>query len=295
MRFDRPTVTSFEESELDAAVRRAWGTERAPAELRQRVLSALTSEALLASSAPPERTARTTPSPAFWRHRAFGWATTAAAAAALLIGIALAASERFHPAPATIASAVAAGTGDDAAAPPATFPTDLAGALVRTHDGCLRVHSNDHHLFKAAPKDGVRAIAQGMSARLHHPVIAAAPVGDGWEFRGAAICPVGNVKSAHLIYARDDAAVSIFSLPASIVVSSCPDHQNCDAAVDGHPMAGFVENGGFFCVVATPGHASLADARQVKTLRDQLHGQLIAAAAASSRRAHEMLIASMTH
>ena len=245
-------------------------------------MGALAGEGLLGSSASPVSTPETS-SPAFWRRPAFRWA--AAAAAAVLIGVGLAASQRLRKTPPTIASATTP-------APTSTIPTDLAGSLVRTHDSCLRVHATDHHLFTSVPKDNFSAIAQGMSARLHHPVIAAS-VGDGWEFRGAAICPVGSLKSAHLIYAHDDAAISVFSLPASVAVSSCPDHQNCDAAVDGHPMAGFVENGGFFCVVATPGHASLADARQVKTLRDQLHGQVIAAA--ETRRAHETFIASITH
>jgi hypothetical protein len=288
MNFDRPTVTSFEDPELKAAVRSAWGSERAPAELRQRVMNALATEELLASNASiasdSPASVATTSLPAFWRRPAFGWA--AAAAAVVLVGFGLAASQPWaRKTPAAVASATPA-------APASTFPADLAAALVRTHDGCLRVHPTDHHLINGASKDNFPAIAQTMSARLHHPVIAVT-IGDGWEFRGAAICPVGNLKSAHLIYAHDDAAISVFSLPASVALASCPDHQNCDAAVDGHPMAGFVENGGFFCVVATPGHTSIADARQVKTLRDQLHGQVIAAA--ESRRAHDWLIASMTH
>jgi hypothetical protein len=286
MRFERPTDTSLDESQLKAAVRRAWGSERAPAELRQRVTNALAGEDLLSSNARPVISADTT-SPAFWRRPSFGWAS--AAAAAIVIGFGLAAWQRAHDAPATVASASASAP---APAQAAAFPADLAGALVRTHDSCLRLHAPDHHLFTSAPKGDLPAIAQKMSARLKHPVIAA-KIGEGWEFRGAAICPVGNLKSAHLVYAHEDAAVSVFSLPASVAASSCPDHKNCEDAVDGHPMAGFVENGGFFCVVATPGKTSIADATQVKTLRDQLHGQVIAAA--ETRRAHDALIASMTH
>jgi hypothetical protein len=164
--------------------------------------------------------------------------------------------------------------------------------MARTHEGCLLLHADDHHLFVSAPKDDFGKIAQGMSARLNHPVLATS-VGDGWEFRGAAICPVGDLQSAHLVFAHDDAAISVFSLPASAALASCPDHQNCEAAVGDHPMAGFVENGGFYCVVATPGGKSAANAQQVKSLRDQLHGQVLAAA--EGRRAHETLIASMTH
>jgi hypothetical protein len=168
----------------------------------------------------------------------------------------------------------------------------LAGALVRTHDRCFRAHPTDHHLFTAAPKDNFPAIAQAMSARLHLPVIATS-VGDDWNFLGASICRVGDSKSAHLLYAHDGAAVSVFSLPASVAISGCPDHQNCEAAVGGHPMAGFVENGGFFCVVGSSGAKSRLDAREVKSMRDRLHGQMIAAAA--NQRAHELLLASMTH
>ena len=293
MRFDRPTDTSFEEPgllepELKAAVRRAWGSHAAPAELRQRVMSALAGEELLASDSPtaataPSADAPATVSPAFWRRRVFRWA--AAAAAALVLGVGLAALERHTRMTPAMAAAHSPALGG-------TFPTQLAGALVRTHDGCLRFHPTDHHLFNGAPKDDFPKIAQAMSARLNHPVIAVS-LGDGWAFHGAAICPVGDLKSAHLIYAHDDAAISVFSLPASVALSSCPDHQNCEAAVNGHPMAGFVENGGFFCIVATPGGKSTVDAQQVKTLRDQLHGQVVAAA--ESHHAPESLVATMGH
>jgi hypothetical protein len=228
-----------------------------------------------------------TKSPAFWRRPAIRWST--AAAAVVLVGIGLAASDRLRDKSDAITTATATTPADAPAA--ATVPADLANALVRTHNGCLRVHPTDHHLFVAAPKGDMRVIAQAMSARLKHPVVTTS-LDDGWVFRGAAICPVGSQKAAHLVYARDDAAISIFSLPASVAESSCTDHQDCEAALDGHPMAGFVENGGFYCVVATSGGKSAVDAQQVKALRDRLHGQVVAAA--QSNRAPVGLVASMS-
>jgi hypothetical protein len=284
MNLDRPIVTSFEDPELKSAVRRAWGSEHAPADLRNRVLNALAADSVRDPNAAAVAESNTLPDTrtrAFWRRPAFGWA--AAAAAVVLVGMGLAVSGRLGSTSAPVV----------ASAPVVpSIPTRLAAAMVRTHDSCLRLHADDHHLFHAAPKDDFGKIARAMSARLDHPVIAAT-VGDGWDFRGAAICPVVGLKSGHLVFARDDAAISVFSLPASAALANCPDHQNCEAAVNGHPMAGFVENGGFYCVVATPGGKLVVDAQHVKTLRDQLHGQVLAAS--EGRRAHGTLIASMTH
>jgi hypothetical protein len=283
MNLDRPTPSSFEDPALKTAVRQAWEGERAPADLRRRVMTALAHEDLLGSSTPVAESL-STKSPAFWRRPAFGWSS--AAAAVILVGIGLAASDTFS----AKSDRVTTATATAGATPAATFPADLANALVRTHNGCLRAHPTDHHLFVAAPKGDMRVIAQAMSARLKHPVVTTS-MDDGWAFRGAAICPVGSQKAAHLVYARDDAAISIFSLPASVALSSCADRQDCEAALDGHPMAGFVENGGFYCVVATSGKKSAVDAQQVKALRDQLHGHVIAAA--QSHPAPEALVASM--
>jgi hypothetical protein len=157
-----------------------------------------------------------------------------------------------------------------------TIPTDMSGKLVAVHDSCSRLAPLDHHFFKAAPKSDFKAIETAMSADLRHPVIAR-DLGDHWEFRGASECPVGSMKSAHLLYARRTAFVSVFSLPAS-AFPTIHNHENCDANVSGHPVAGFVEDGGFYAVVASSAgdDAGAVDVQQVRALRDQLHKQAVA-------------------
>ena len=40
--------------------------------------------------------------------------------------------------------------------------------------------------------------------------------GDGWRFRGAALCTVESTKTVHLLYARNTESVSVFSLPVPV-------------------------------------------------------------------------------
>jgi hypothetical protein len=115
-----------------------------------------------------------------------------------------------------------------------------------------------------------------MSADLRYPVVAR-ELGGNWDFRGASECPVGSMKSAHLLYARSGAFLSVFSLPASSF-PTLHNHENCDANVNGHPVAGFVEDDGFYAVVASnagDGNGAV-DVQQVRALRDQLHKQVAA-------------------
>ncbi len=63
-----------------------------------------------------------------------------------------------------------------------------------------------------APRGDYRAIAQELSRRLNQTVFVADLSAEGWEFKGAAICPVGGRGSAHLLYARDGQTLSLFTL-----------------------------------------------------------------------------------
>ena len=241
-----PDPSRFDDPILKAAVRRAWAGETAPPALRRRV------QALLADE---RRVIR--PSPSVWRQKLA--ALGMAAAAAIIVGVGIISLQRATP-----NQPIAA----------ASLPTALGEQLVRSHDACTRLHPDDHHLLEAVPKDNFKAIAKEMAAELNHPV-AAAPMGHDWDFRGAAVCPVGPAKAAHLLYRRGDAFVSVYSLPAS-AFPTCPNHENCDAALNGHPVAGFVEAGGFYCVVASSGGATPVDLQQVRAMRDQLRADVVA-------------------
>lgn len=239
---------NFDDPRLKAAIRQAWGHERAPAELRSRIESLLTQE----TSANPARGDAIRVAPSFWRRTLIG------IAAVLVVGVGL----------------VAVQMSKRAGAATVTLPAELSANLVKTHDSCIRFHPTDHHLFETAPKDNYKLIAERMGAELKYPVIATA-MGHDWDFHGAALCPVGNRRVAHLMYARGDAYVSVFSLPAA-AFPNCPDHQCCDAAVNGHPVACFAESGAFYCVVASTGGKTPIDLPQIRAMRDQLRGDVIA-------------------
>lgn len=275
MRMARDPNDTFHDPNLKAAIRRAWGSERAPADLRSRIESQLTHERNSAQG--PGDVIHVAPS--FWR-RASGRLALAAAAAVVFVGVAVVAYQMSGPGSTAAPVASSAGASAPAAleveASPTKLPAKLGAQLVKAHDACIKYHPDEHHLFKAAPKNDYKLISQRMAAQLKYPVVATA-MGDGWDFRGAALCPVGGKTVAHMMYRRDGAYVSVFSLPAS-AFPDCPEHQSCDAALDGHPLAGFAEAGGFYCVVASSpdGSSIKIDAEQVRAMRDKLRGDVVA-------------------
>jgi hypothetical protein len=102
----------------------------------------------------------------------------------------------------------------------AVLPTAFEDAAISRHDHCCQAAA---HQAKDVPQAPYPAIGQYLRNQLHHPVLAANLEADQWRFRGAAICPVGDVKAAHLVFARDDGeTVSVFSLPAN----AFPQFQN---------------------------------------------------------------------
>jgi hypothetical protein len=253
-------ISTFEDPELKAAVRRAWGSEVAPADLRRRVR-----QVLLSVTTPVAADVIRVPA-STWR-RAIAWS----AAAAVLLAIAVFA---------IVSRPGTSGTQQVAqVTPPGSLPSDLSAQLVHCHDKCSHLAPHDHHFFTAAPKDDFNAIAKGMTADLHYQVVAK-PIGSEWDFRGAAECTVGSTKSAHLLYARGDAFVSVFSLPASRH-PACKAHYTCDATIQSHPMAGFSEDGAFYCVVASTAGATQVDLQQIKSIRDRLQADVKAEIAAS--------------
>jgi hypothetical protein len=249
---DKPFMTrdssDFHDPKLSLAVRRAWGGECCPASVRQRV------EAMFAQH---DRVAR--PARSMWRPKLSALAL--AASIAIVAGVGVFALQRNQPATHTLASA-------------ASLPAELSQQLIQSHDACTKIHANDHHLFNSAPPDNFKIIAAKMTEQMKYPVIAT-PMGADWDFKGAAVCPVGPTKFPHLLYSHGDAFVSVFSLPAS-ACSACPDHQTCETNVNGHPIAAFAETGGFYCVVASSSGAQPVEMQQVRAMRDQLRGQVIA-------------------
>jgi hypothetical protein len=248
-----PDPTKFDEPALKAAVRRAWGKEQAPASLRQRI------EGVIAQDS--SDVIRVDPS--IWRRRARLAAMSAAAVVLIGLGIFMRQMKEKSETPrGPVATAQA-------------LPPELGAQLISRHDTCTKAAPKNHHFFTAAPKNNYKAISQKMAVELHHPV-AAASIGKEWDFRGASLCPVGETKSAHLIYASGDAFVSVFSLPATSVGESCGDSQMTEIAIDNHPIAGFVQGDAFYCIVASTGGKTPVDLNEIRTLRDRLRESVVA-------------------
>lgn len=235
----------FDDSGLKAAVRRAWGAERCPEALRHRV------------TAVAKQSNRSEPMVLRLRPL-FGLA----AAAIVLIAIGLS-WWQWHATP--------SGSPSDAnSASLAVLPASLSADLVYRHDECSR---SPEHQAPGLSQDDPVELGRQMRRELNFPVLTAR-LGEGWHFRGAAYCPVGNLTSAHLLYWRAGppaATVSVFSLSTDAWPGShCTD---CAELARGkHPVAGFTTPKGLYCVVGSAEPAvTLSEVRQmVEHLRPEL-------------------------
>lgn len=266
---------TFDDPRLKAAIRGAWGAERAPEALRARVAALAGTGAVGAGkveASMPMRLVPTAPAPAPRRHRwkeALGAPVARyamAAAAMVLIGFGLAyqldrSRRPINPGPGTVAA----------------LPVSVTQGLVDRHEKCITLR--DHHDLAGAPRDNFLLIGQKMQDRLGFRVLAeplprghattgpaTQPLDDEWEFAGAAVCPVDSYPCSHLVYRRrgKNVSVSVFSLPRH----SCANingEWECEYHDPRHPMAGVIANGGVYCVIGSSpdGSLTLNDVRQI--------------------------------
>ena len=200
----------FDDAALKAAVRRTWGEQRAPENLR-RNLAAI---ALAARPAPPR--IRFAPRPL-------------AAAAVLVIGIGAVVFQLYRLRPAT---------------PQLPNHYQLSAALVSE---LTRRHDADADL--SAANTDLSKLGQQLSQKLGMKVLSASPGAD-YHFAGASISEIGGQQVAHLLFQRGSESLSIFSMPASQLPHTSPG-SHYDASDGKHMMAGFVQDGGFYCLAAS--------------------------------------------
>ena len=232
-----------DEERLAAAVCRCWADQRCPDALRRRVAGQVAADGA--------RRRR-------WWVRPIG--LSAAAAVAGLLGGGLWRLER----PASPAAAM-------------VLPAALETELVQTHDHCSRAGLDHQHL--PVPRSNGYAIAASLRSRLDRPVMVSRPRDPAWQFAGASVCPVGTVRSAHLVFRRSDGdALSLFSLPRSAAPAAA-DGQQFQAESDHHPIVGFVKHGAVYCLVGS-GCASDVSVARLTDIRRQLERQVVVADAA---------------
>ena len=234
---------SFNDPALRSAVRRVWGDERAPAELREK-LQELFPKPKRANPGAPFR------EPLVLRLRSTLYGLAAAAVFLFAVGLAfqdwVMGQRHSHIAPRVLA-----------------LPSPVADDLVTQHDLMAK---------RPGPAGGTAETADAkfqLESRLRFPVLAMDLAGTDWKFRGAAVRTIHGGKSGQILFdAGGKKFISVFSMPPSTVSGSAPACEYAQVAGT-HPLAGFASNKALYCLVAssTDGSLTLDD---IRTIRDSL-------------------------
>ena len=201
----------IDEAAIKAAARKAWGEQQAPDDLRRSIAAI----ALAARPTPPRF--KIAPRPL-------------AAAAVLVIGIGAVIFQLMRLRPVT-----------------PQLPNHYRMPAVLVTEFATR-HDADSYI-RAAGNDFSK-IGKDLSQKLQIEVLCASP-GPDYQFEGASICTIGaSTQVAHLLFKRGPESLSVFSMAAD----GLPQQKQW-AQYDGgdakHAMAGFVHNGGFYCITAS--------------------------------------------
>lgn len=226
----------FDDPVLKSAVKRAWGKETAPPQLRARVESALARE--VAKSA--------TRAKYDWRR-----SPLVGLAAAAIILIAAGFIFNFYE-----------------NAPPGrvkTLPNDLATEMVDAHDRALAQVS--HHNLSGVPVSDLDKVRQTLKEKLGHPVLVAS-LGDDWRFEGASITKIGEREGAQLVFTRGSETVSIVSVSIAGREYAPMDGTDYQQTWNGHPMAGVTRGGAVHCIIGS--RESKLDEKVLVKLRNKI-------------------------
>lgn len=235
-------LEEFEDPALKGAIRRAVEREQAPAQLRANVTQIFAGQRKAANP---------------WTGRRM---RLYALAALLVIGLGLGALMLWPK-----------------AEPP--VPDWFADAMISAHDSYKTVAA--HPAGRDLPQNDLNALRDRLKQDVGHPVLVAM-LGNGWQFKGAALVEINRVMTSHLMFSRGSDSISIFSISANLLYSN----QQHDGSVysevrAGHELAGFVSGGAVHCLVAQSADQSISLA-DVRGLRDKLRESPTAMGATSS-------------
>jgi hypothetical protein len=255
---DHP-VPSFDDPALKAALRRALDSETAPTSLRDRIRAIAAEEperpvlSYTAAAPEPAPTAAADtgdrPIPLFRRSPLF----RLAAAAIVIIGIGSLAFQVWN-------------TSRPAAPSGYVLQPSLFKAMIATHSARATGAEQSPDTAKTL------ADAAKLSQTTNRPVLVADLTKDGWTFDGAGVRGVGQFTAAQLFFTKGNAAISVLSLPASAAPNAV-ENSTYDTVFNGAPIAGFVKNGGLFCIVGSSPDGSLSIG-EVKGLLERHKGEL---------------------
>jgi hypothetical protein len=248
----------FDDPGLKGAVQRAWGAEGAPQRLRGRISHLIATAGSIDDASGDAAAASAWQR---WSSRAY----TLAAAAVILVALGLlvlyyqGTFDRFG------SQMLYAREPVRLAPTRTTVPLQLAQSLVATHTACSQLP--DHHLIDRAAARTYGELTLKLTADLGFPAVARS-IGVDWKFRGAGECPVGDLLGSHLLFARGNEMVSVFSLPSHCMGGVTPGAQY-EGLVDGHPVAGFSRQGAAYAVVGSNASPSMS-VQTVASIRDSL-------------------------
>jgi hypothetical protein len=135
----------------------------------------------------------------------------------------------------------------------------------------------DAHLARKTNPSGdtvtILAAATHLADSIGRPVFVADLTKDGWTFKGGAVRKVGSDQAAQLYFTKGKSAISVFSLPAS-VVPTARDGQSYDTVFSGAAIAGFTQGKGLFCIVETSEEGPLSSADTVKAMLEAHKGEI---------------------
>lgn len=143
-----------------------------------------------------------------------------------------------------------------------SFPMTIAVSMVKAHDNCAKL--SDHHLLEG---NDFTALAAKLTQEQGVPVFAA-NLGDGWTFKGAGLCESDGKRAAHLIYVKGTQTISVFTSRSSKSGGKGRSSYH-RKTLQGHPIAGFVNQGAFYLVVGSSTDNSLT-AQDLDPIVDQL-------------------------
>ncbi|MGB7160718.1 MAG: hypothetical protein WBD40_21825 [Tepidisphaeraceae bacterium] len=245
----------FDDPGLKDVVRRAWGSEVGPQRLRGRISHLIATAGSIDLN--PAGAARATID---WQSRIY--ALAAAAVIVFAIGLLTlyyqGVFERSPSRAVAMANPVPVMT---------AVPTALGQSMIERHDACLALR--DHHLVDQNVPKNYGALNVKLTADLGFPSLARS-IGADWTFKGAGTCDVGALRGSHLLFARGDQSVSLFSLPTHCMAGA-PAGSVYAGVVGNHPMAGFARGGGVYSVVGSSPTGSLS-LEAIVSIRDGLLG-----------------------
>jgi hypothetical protein len=224
----------FDDPELKACVKKAFGGEFAPISLRKKVA---------AIQAELHRADRFKIS--FSNYNPI-YALTAAAILFLAVGMAFSnylSTQTYTPV---------------AAAPNDGISISIFKAMMTKHD-----HSADADRIHG----DVTTARMNLQSSVDQPVLAE-NIGEGWTFRSAGVVYLANNPTAQVVFTRGDQTLSIFSMPLMVNEEAYGDGVY-ESTIADHPVTGFVTSSGVYFLVGSDPTGKLT-LTELCALRDKI-------------------------